>query len=428
MKVLWVCNIVFPEFAGEFGIKKNKFGGWMPGMLNAIRAYPEIEVGLCFPIFDECRMKSSRLHGISYYCYHAEKDALEYDFRAKEDFLYALEEYQPDIVHIWGTEYYHAKAMQDACKEYGIQNRVVIDIQGLVSVYAKHYASGIPSAILEKNSADDTGCPEGILNEMRAMEKRGENELEVIRKAKYIFGRTDWDDICVHQVNPEIVYMKCNRILRDAFYECSSRWQISRCARHMIFISQASYPIKGFHFLLRALPFILREYPDTEVFVAGKNPIDKKFEMLDSYGKYLYQLIRIDGIADKIHFVGILDEREMIPYFLSANVFVSPSVIENNSNSICEAMYLGTPVISSDVGGISSILTHRYDGILYPCDAEYMLAGWVCRIFGDDELAGELSEHARITASARHDIKEVSFRMIKNYKKMIEAEENRDVI
>ena len=44
MKVLWLCNIVLPDFSGEFGIKKNPAGGWMTGMLHGMEKEEGIEV------------------------------------------------------------------------------------------------------------------------------------------------------------------------------------------------------------------------------------------------------------------------------------------------------------------------------------------------------------------------------------------------
>ncbi len=36
MKVLWLCNIVLPEFSQEFSLNRSTVGGWMTGMLHAL--------------------------------------------------------------------------------------------------------------------------------------------------------------------------------------------------------------------------------------------------------------------------------------------------------------------------------------------------------------------------------------------------------
>ena len=64
-----------------------------------------------------------------------------------------------------------------------------------------------------------------------------------------------------------IQYHKCNETLRECFYTGS--WGYQQCEPYSIFVSQATYPIKGFHFLLEALPSILNVYPQTHVYVSG---------------------------------------------------------------------------------------------------------------------------------------------------------------
>ena len=66
-------------------------------------------------------------------------------------------------------------------------------------------------------------------------------------------------------------------------------------------------------------------------------------------------------------------------------------------------MILGTPTISSDVGGIKNMLTHNVDGFIYQHDAPYMLAYYICNIFSNDELAVKHSANAREHAMKTHD-------------------------
>lgn len=411
MKVLWLCNLVLPDFSEEFAINRNNTGGWMSGMLYELEKVEDIDISLVFPIYDEKRLRDGKRNGHDYYTFlsgTSEEDKV----RMADTFVQILEKVKPDIVHIWGTEYYHAKAAVDASIRCQILDRVIVDIQGLVSICAKHYASGIPDSVIEKK--DKNGG--SILAEIEDFRNRGINERYIFEKIRNACGRSDWDEMCVHQINLHVKYMACNRILRKGFYECEKSWNLQNCHRHTIFVSQGSYAIKGLHFLLKALPLILERYPDTEVYVAGNNPMEmKKTGTVSAYGAYIAEIIEKNNLMEHIHFVGSLDENLMISRYLDANVFVSASNIENNSNSVCEAMYLGVPVVASDVGGMSSIVQHKTDGILYPFDAEYMLAGWVCKIFDSDDLAQQLSRGARKSAMNRHNPDMIGRIMIGNY-------------
>ncbi|MBQ3625427.1 MAG: glycosyltransferase family 4 protein, partial [Synergistaceae bacterium] len=117
---------------------------------------------------------------------------------------------------------------------------------------------------------------------------------------------------------------------------------------------------------------------------------------------------------------------EMCERYLKSHVFVSPSSIESQSNSIGEAIILGVPVVSSDVGGIRSNwnneLIHNENGYVYPADAPYMLAYYIMNLFNNDELAQKFSHNARPKAIKFYD-KEVNFKsLVDEYNKI--AEEN----
>lgn len=70
------------------------------------------------------------------------------------------------------------------------------------------------------------------------------------------------------------------------------------------------------------------------------------------------------GIQDRVEFVGYVSNVE--DYLVNAQVFLLSSHYEAQPLSILEAMAAGLPVISTDVGGVSDIVTDN--GILIPAD------------------------------------------------------------
>ena len=40
---------------------------------------------------------------------------------------------------------------------------------------------------------------------------------------------------------------------------------------HSIFISQGQYSIKGLHFVVEALPLVLEEFPNSKIYISGKD-------------------------------------------------------------------------------------------------------------------------------------------------------------
>lgn len=406
MKILWLVNVVLPVISIEIGESIKPRGGWLINISQQLQENDRYELLVVFPCSGKKPVSGKaeclKFHGFS----RKYKDPTKYDRSLENEFMEVIKDYQPDIIHIWGTEYPHTLAMVKASKSLNLANHVVISIQGLVSIIAKHYLSGIPCEIQERttlyniyNNAFNMSC------EKEKFLTRGQYEIEAIKNVKHIIGRTSWDKACVSQINPEAFYYHCNENLREKFY--NHQWDYEKCEKQTIFMSQANYSIKGLHFLLSAFPYILDKFPETRLEVAGPNILKNdtlidKFK-ISSYGKYISSLIRKNHLIERISFLGTLNECDMVRRYLKANVFVSPSTIENSPNSVGEAMLLGVPIVSSNVGGVKDMLTHPDEGFLYQHDAPYMLAHYICKLFDNKQLSQEISRNAREHALETHD-------------------------
>lgn len=415
INVLWLCNIVLPDFCEEFMIKKQNTGGWMTGMLHSLEEENEVDVSLCFPIYNPNRLKSGICKGHRYYTFF--RDSIDTcSINMIKSFEQILDESCPDIIHIWGSEFAHTTAMLRACTNKGIIDRAVIHIQGLISICAKHYFADVPSEYLMLNSEKELNLKEKKI----VREKRGKCEIESIKMVRHVIGRTDWDEACVKAINPQIDYHFCDEILRNVFYKNAGTWDSNVCQKHSIFIGQVYYPIKGFHYLLQALPIIVRRYPDTHVYVAGQNFLD--IESKDSYAIYIEDLIKELQLDKAITFLGVLDENQMVQQYVSANVFVLASAVENSPNSLNEAMIIGVPCVASYVGGVGNRMHMGEDGFLYPHDEPDLLAHYICKIFeNEDGLCEKFSNNSVRKMLEFVDPKKNAERNIVIYKKILEG-------
>ena len=105
---------------------------------------------------------------------------------------------------------------------------------------------------------------------------------------------------------------------------------------------------------------------------------------------------------------------------MAANVFVSPSTIENSPNSVGEAMITGTPVVSSNVGGTATMLTDGTDGILYNFyDTETLING-IKTIFSNREKAESFSANAISHANRTHNRETNTAAMLTVYRTIME--------
>lgn len=392
MKILWITNIPV-QLNDDF-----TRCGWLQGALQGLLDESGIQVADAYP-----GVKKIEKGKISYYVFPKVKKNNLYPTEAVISKI--IGEYNPDIIHIWGTEYPHALAAVNAAERAGKLENAVISIQGLVSEYAKVYYAGVPMRYRIGASLKELYKKQSIIKGKHDFEKRGKSEIQALQKAPNVIGRTEWDKACTEQINPNRKYYFCNEVLRQPFYEMS-KWDATKIEQHSIFVSQAGYPIKGLHQLLKAAYILQRRYEDLKIYVAGpdkfcnKTPHKGLYAKLpprirrDSYENYLFKMAKKYNLLDKIVFLDEINANEMKKRYLKSHVFVSPSIIENSPNSVSEAKILGVPCISSYVGGVPDRLIHGEDGFLYPWNEPDMLAYYIQYIFEHSEEAAELSKNA----------------------------------
>lgn len=365
----------------------------MLSSLEAIRKlHPEVEFAVA-TVYRAKEMKTIHTDGVTYYLLPARIDNTRYDKSLEAYWMKVNETFRPDVVHIHGTEYAHGLAFIRAC---GADN-VCVSIQGLVSVIARYYYAGMSSWDILKNiTIRDIIRWDTIFQQKRRFEKRGELEKEYLKTVPHIIGRTSWDKAHIWAINPDAEYHFCNETLRPVFYQ--RKWEYDKCDKHTIFLSQASYPIKGLHKVLEAMPLILRHFPDTKIKIAGPSLVDKPFYRITGYGKYIRSLIIKLHLEDKVTFLGLLTEEQMCEQYLKANVFVCPSSIENSPNSLGEAQILGVPCAASYVGGVMDMMANM-ESYLFRFEEIEMLSEIILRLFNDKS-----SSKRQVEISNRHNI------------------------
>ena len=397
--------------AKRMNLPKVVVGGWM---YSAAKALMQSDASITLAVatvysgatFEECQ-----IDGVHYFLLPRGRGSAKH---LEECWRRVNNMFGPDVVHLHGTESPYGLAFLNCCPEV----TAVASIQGLVSCIAPYYLAGLStwdvlSTITPRDIIRGT-----LWREQRRFERSGEYEREIIRRLHHIIGRTSWDRAHALAINPRIIYHHCNETLRDVFY--TKVWSYDYCHPHTIFVSQAGYPIKGVHQLLKAMPLILAQYPDARIYVAGgdvtKSSDLKSRLTISGYGNYLRRLIRRYGLRDKVEFVGVLTEEQMCSRYLRSNVFVCPSAIENSPNSLGEAQLLGVPCVASYVGGVADMMTGDEQS-LYRYEEVEMLASKICDVFAlsrTPNLAG------RQRALCRHDAVANAQRLAAIYKLLLD--------
>lgn len=396
MKVLWLGSIILPRIAETEQCGASVHNGWLIQLADIVSSLPDTELLYLFP---SDRSRSGYSGNLKYI-------GLPETQRQKHEEAYichlveVLQKEQPDVLHIWGAEFGHSYPFMQAAVRAGMQSRVVVSVQGLLSVYAKDYTAFLPHSVVHAYTLNSL-LKGNIRSGQKDFEKRGEREQALLKLTHHIIGRTDWDKAAAWSINPAARYHHNDETLREPFY--SGVWSYERCEKHSLFCSQSHYPIKGLHLILQALALVKRQYPDVVLYVGGEDVRCMPFWRMSSYRSYLKRLMRKLDLEDQVKFTGFLTAEQMKERYLRSNVFVSASSIENSSNSIGEAMLLGTPVVSSCVGGIMSLMEHGKEGLLYPASEVNMLAHHICTLFADPDFALALAQAARHRAAKTHD-------------------------
>ncbi len=106
MNVLWLVSMVLPQAAAACGLAgaSDVSGGWLTGQLTALQSH------------QTCTLRwSAWTHSGNGTLRHAGRCGLPYRLPSADDaFAALLKQQRPDLVHIWGTEYAAAAAMQHA--------------------------------------------------------------------------------------------------------------------------------------------------------------------------------------------------------------------------------------------------------------------------------------------------------------------------
>lgn len=113
-------------------------------------------------------------------------------------------------------------------------------------------------------------------------------------------------------------------------------------------------PWKGFSALIEIMPHLLGRIPDAKLLIAGEGP-DKT--ILEDRIKDLH-------LEQSVTLLGRLPQKDLFEYIKASDVFVLNTAYEGFSHQLLEVMALGTPIITTPVGGNPEIVSDRVQGIL----------------------------------------------------------------
>jgi D-inositol-3-phosphate glycosyltransferase len=166
--------------------------------------------------------------------------------------------------------------------------------------------------------------------------------------------------------------------------------------RMILFVGRIQ-PLKGIDTLIRAMQRVINQYPefrqDLCVAIIGGDP-NPDSEMEQAEFERLNRLRAELGIGDLVTFLGAKDQDTLVYYYSAAEMVVMPSHYESFGMVALEAMACGTPVIGSDVGGLSFSIEDGFNGFLVPGQDPDALADKIALLLRHSTLRDHLGEQA----------------------------------
>lgn len=136
---------------------------------------------------------------------------------------------------------------------------------------------------------------------------------------------------------------------------------------------------------LETIELLRKTWPDVKLIMVGP----------DKDGS----LNELKKIADQkqlpVHFTGKLSKQEWLALSRDCDIFINTTNIDNTPVSLIEAMALGLPVVSTNVGGIPYLIDHEENGLLVPPDDAEKMSDAICRLLNEPGLAERISENGR---------------------------------
>ncbi len=167
---------------------------------------------------------------------------------------------------------------------------------------------------------------------------------------------------------------------------------------HAISVARLS-PEKDFPTLLRATRLVVDQFPEYRLTMVGDGQERASLEKLCSE-------LNLDS------HVTFLGERSDVPELLKqSSLFVSSSSTEGISLTLLEALAVGVPIITTDVGGNPEIIEQGVNGYLVPAGNPQRLAEAICAHLNQPETWKTIAAAGRASVEKKFHIN----RMIKDY-------------
>jgi glycosyltransferase involved in cell wall biosynthesis len=333
------------------------------------------------------------------------------------DIIKAVEEFAPDLIHVWGTEL--SWGLLTARKT--IKLPALLDIQGLKSAIAKVYDGGLTY----KEKLACIGLKEvlrqtTIFQGKSKFERWSRFEKEIISGNSYITTQSSWLEARVRAINKTCKMFHNEFALQEPFYSATP-WSYPENVNIFCSTSYPS-PFKGLHVAIRAVAILKERFPNIQLRIAGAYP--KKGIRQDGFVAWLVHEANKLGVKKNLFWLGPLSVGDIINELQTCAATLLPTFIEGYCLALAEAMMIGAPTVVSFTGGTSYLARDNETALFFPPGDEAMCAYQLERLLLDRELGERLSILSRQKALVRNDRDQIIRQQMNIYRQVLEATKN----
>lgn len=174
-------------------------------------------------------------------------------------------------------------------------------------------------------------------------------------------------------------------------------------------------PRKGQDMVIKALPKVVKRFPDLKYVIAGEGRYIKKFK----------KLAEENGVGEHVVFTGGIPHERTIDFYDMCDVFIMPNRFWNNKveglpNAILEGSARGKPIIAGAHGGSKEAVKHGITGYLVNPENTDEIANTIVELLGDEKKAKQMGQNGRLMVKSMF----AEECMIKNFIRLLKEDQN----
>jgi glycosyltransferase involved in cell wall biosynthesis len=150
-------------------------------------------------------------------------------------------------------------------------------------------------------------------------------------------------------------------------------------------------PVYGVDVIARAFSLAARQHPELCLFLLGGG----------SLAGQIRDILRKNGVLDRVHFSGQINQKDLPRYYQAADLYLSASHSDGSSLSLMEALACGKPVLVSDIPGNREWVVHGKHGWFFPDGDVQALADGILHAYEQRAMLPDMGRAGRDLAEER---------------------------